>query len=589
MQNWLIRLMSTGEPGPENRQTAMGLIGDAAALRGSIRLCGLVVLLLGEVLALTLRFDGQSIQDAARGLSEAIGPVASDALQIGGAGPREDWMIALVGRSGVTLAIGIAAASATLLFGGPRLRQGLGRAIQSPPTGWTRIILVGHFATLGIFWWLTARLFEGGALVSSRAAGWVLIWGMMGLGVVLSLAATVLPPVSWGILAPHALRPVAVGLSVAMAAMVVGLLARRLWMPLGRWTLEAVHGLLGLTSTEVLYEPSRSLIGTESFAVEIAPQCSGYEGIGLVWAFLGAYLWLCRGRLRFPRAWLLLPLGTAAIWLANVVRITALILIGTRLSADIAAGGFHSQAGWIAFNAVALGLVLMARRCRFFHRDDDARPDLTGGPSREAVYLAPLLAIAAATMACGAFSTGGLDRYYPARLAAVALPLWLYRREYAAMRWTCSWHALAIGILVFSVWVARWPEAAGGSAERSMMALDGGIVGTSAWLLARVIGSVATVPLVEELAFRGFLTRRLIAADFDSVPPGRFTWASFAVSSVAFGVLHDRWLEGTVAGMFYALAYYRRGSLGDAVAAHATTNAMLCADALMTGDWSLFS
>jgi hypothetical protein len=41
--------------------------------------------------------------------------------------------------------------------------------------------------------------------------------------------------------------------------------------------------------------------------------------------------------------------------------------------------------------------------------------------------------------------------------------------------------------------------------------------------------------------------------------------------------------------MLHALAYYRRGSLGDAVIARATTNAMLCVAALTIGDWSLFS
>jgi len=48
------------------------------------------------------------------------------------------------------------------------------------------------------------------------------------------------------------------------------------------------------------------VVGTDSFAVEIAWQCSGYEGIGLVWAFLGAYIWFFRRQLRFPQAWLLL-------------------------------------------------------------------------------------------------------------------------------------------------------------------------------------------------------------------------------------------------------------------------------------------
>ena len=33
-----------------------------------------------------------------------------------------------------------------------------------------------------------------------------------------------------------------------------------------------------------------------------------------------------------------------------------------------------------------------------------------------------------------------------------------------------------------------------------------------------------TVPLAEELAFRGDLMRRLIAADFEVAPFGRLTW-----------------------------------------------------------------
>jgi CAAX prenyl protease-like protein len=108
------------------------------------------------------------------------------------------------------------------------------------------------------------------------------------------------------------------------------------------------------------------------------------------------------------------------------------------------------------------------------------------------------------------------------------------------------------------------------------------------WLLFRVLGSVLTVPLAEELAFRGYLTRRLIRADFQEVPLGRFTWLSFLISSAVFGALHGRWLAGTLAGMIYALALYRRGRLADAVLAHATTNALIAAYVLTTGTWSLW-
>lgn len=98
-----------------------------------------------------------------------------------------------------------------------------------------------------------------------------------------------------------------------------------------------------------------------------------------------------------------------------------------------------------------------------------------------------------------------------------------------------------------------------------------------------------TVPLAEELAFRGFLTRRLIAADFQSVAPGRFTWFSCLASSVLFGAVHGRWLAGTLAGLAFARALYRRGELTDAVVAHATTNALLAAYVLITGAWSLWA
>ena len=80
----------------------------------------------------------------------------------------------------------------------------------------------------------------------------------------------------------------------------------------------------------------------------------------------------------------------------------------------------------------------------------------------------------------------------------------------------------------------------------------------SLWLAFRVAGSVLIVPFVEELAFRGYLLRRLAGQDDDDLSPGRYAWLPFLVSSVAFELLHTRVLAGTLAGIAYALAYYRR-------------------------------
>ena len=276
-----------------------------------------------------------------------------------------------------------------------------------------------------------------------------------------------------------------------------------------------------------------------------------------------------------------------AIWLANTARIVGLILVGTWLSPQVAINGFHSQAGWIAFNAVTLGLVAILSKSSYFLRDEVSKIAVEKAVSRESVYLTPLLAIVFTAMVTGAFQAGGLDYLYPLRLVAVAIPLWYYRREYAALRWTFSWQSIAIGVLVFAIWIVRMPV--GNSSTQADEAAGMGGVLMALWMAARVIGSSLTVPIAEELAFRGFLTRRLISADFDALRPGAFTWISFLVSSSVFGLLHDRWIEGTIAGLLYAIAYYRRGSIGDAAIAHATTNGMLSVEALITGDWSLWS
>jgi CAAX prenyl protease-like protein len=99
---------------------------------------------------------------------------------------------------------------------------------------------------------------------------------------------------------------------------------------------------------------------------------------------------------------------------------------------------------------------------------------------------------------------------------------------------------------------------------------------------------VVTVPIAEELAFRGYLIRKLVANDFEKVPTGTFTWLSFTVSSVAFGLLHDSWAAGTLAGAGYAGALYWRGRLADAVVAHMTSNALIAAAVLGGGWWSLW-
>jgi exosortase E/protease (VPEID-CTERM system) len=375
---------------------------------------------------------------------------------------------------------------------------------------------------------------------------------------------------------------------IGLAACQMGLVLQGFWRPLCRSTFWVVDHLLRLGFDEVIACPVCYDIGTSACMVNIAPQCSGFEGIGLIWILLLGSFWIFRERFRFPAALLLMPIGTVLIWLSNTVRIAALVAIGTLVSPEIAVGGFHSYSGWLLFNLLGLGLLTAALRCPYFVMPAPATEETaTRSSSPTAAYLMPLLAIVATAMVTGAL-TEGFDRLYPLRVVAAASVFWWYRSAYAELRPAWSWQALGIGIAVFALWMALEPAPAGSATGASpWIALSP--VAAAVWLIARVVGSVVFVPLAEELAFRGYLLRRMVAADFRNVSPACFTWVSVAVSSAAFGALHGRWLAGTLAGLVYALAFYRRGKLSDAVLAHATTNALIAVSVLATGNWSLWS
>jgi CAAX prenyl protease-like protein len=109
-------------------------------------------------------------------------------------------------------------------------------------------------------------------------------------------------------------------------------------------------------------------------------------------------------------------------------------------------------------------------------------------------------------------------------------------------------------------------------------------------LAAQLIGYLLVAPLAEELAFRGYLLRRLQAVDFLQVKREQITWVAVAVSSVLFGALHGgRFLAGTAAGVLFALAFCRRCRVGDSVLAHAVANGLLAAYALASGNWWAWS
>jgi CAAX prenyl protease-like protein len=153
-----------------------------------------------------------------------------------------------------------------------------------------------------------------------------------------------------------------------------------------------------------------------------------------------------------------------------------------------------------------------------------------------------------------------------------------------------GWVSPLVGVVVFGLWLGldRLAGVHTTSAIPSGLALLPEPARIS-WLAIRTLAAVVTVPMAEELAFRGFLIRRLISSDFQSVAPRAFTWLALLGSSLAFGLMHgDRWIAGMIAGLLYAAALLWRGRIGDAVVAHGTTNALLAVWVLARGEWGLW-
>jgi hypothetical protein len=91
--------------------------------------------------------------------------------------------------------------------------------------------------------------------------------------------------------------------AVACVAVLLGSCRQVLWTSLQRSTFEMVVVLLEAAGyRQLIVEPQTSVIGTSGFAVRISPQCSGFEGIGLICAVLGVCCWFYRRELRFPAA-----------------------------------------------------------------------------------------------------------------------------------------------------------------------------------------------------------------------------------------------------------------------------------------------
>ena len=436
---------------------------------------------------------------------------------------------------------------------------------------------VAFAATAG----LTLHLLADGA-PPPESSRMVLLLGAGGVTALLAVA--IAAPLPW--LAREVGRRwraplLALGLGVLVWRAAVG--AERLWGSLSAFTLHAAGVVLRAVAGGATLDVPQALIGLRGFEVLVAPVCSGADGLGLIVTFQLLWITLARERLRVARALWLVPMGAAAALLANVLRIASLVLLGAGGHPDLALGAFHSKMGWALFIAIALGSVALAERCRWLRRTDapgHARAGPAGLP--EVASLAPLLATLGVALLTGIWAAGALDRAYALRIAAGATALVIVRRSLPSLRPSRTVLPAALGLAVGVAWVLALPGNARPLAEE-LAAL--GPVERGVWIAVRALGSVVVIPVVEELAFRGFLFGWLVGPARPAAARAGFPWAAVLVSSLAFGAMHTSFALGAVAGLAFGAVRAWRDRLGDAVVAHVLANAVVAVAAVLLSRW----
>lgn len=106
--------------------------------------------------------------------------------------------------------------------------------------------------------------------------------------------------------------------------------------------------------------------------------------------------------------------------------------------------------------------------------------------------------------------------------------------------------------------------------------------------LLKLAGSALTIAIIEEYFFRGFLYRWLQNPSFLKVKLGNLDWYAFTITVLCFGMEHDRWIGGMLAGIAYGALAIKTGRLRASIVAHCVTNLLLGIYVILTRQYGFW-
>ena len=145
---------------------------------------------------------------------------------------------------------------------------------------------------------------------------------------------------------------------------------------------------------------------------------------------------------------------------------------------------------------------------------------------------------------------------------------------------------ILVGLAIFALWIwaPAWPYSEPVAPEGLPYAPE-----TCGWPLtiAKLVGSAFIIAPAEELFFRSFLYRKLIARDFTSIPLSKFDLSAFLWVIFLFTLEHDRPIAAAITGAAYGLLAIRFG-ISSAIIAHIITNLVLALHVILNNAWQFW-
>lgn len=203
--------------------------------------------------------------------------------------------------------------------------------------------------------------------------------------------------------------------------------------------------------------------------------------------------------------------------------------------------------------------------------------------------VAPFVIFVVLTACQGKFGAASAEWFYFAKTIVGVWLIWEMRPVVSEMRWAFSWEAVAVGILIFVIWVGLDPfypkffsHGATGNPDEIF-----GENSSFAWffIAVHILGMTFVVPPLEEVFYRSFLYRYIAKPHFLSIPLNRFLPLPFFTTAIVFGFSHNEWLAGVLCGAAYQWLVLRKNRLGDSMTAHAITNFLLGIFIVWKGAW----